>query len=133
MARIRNQVKGILHPDINAGQFGRYNISSLYFDENGVAVSIVEKPSRPATGFWEDNGKTYYYIDDEMVVDDWVTVDGKMYYFNGNGYMVSDTTLVIDDCICVFAEDGELVSKDRLATYNGFLALNGRHTITKME
>lgn len=95
-------------------------------DENGAIVGVVEKESRPSTGFWEENGKTYYYIDDVMVVSDWVVVEEGTFFFDENGRMLTNTTCIIDNAVCLFGADGKLVSKDSLDEYNGFLALNNK-------
>ena len=95
------------------------------FGSDGVMTSKVEKPSKPSTGFWTEKGHTYYYIDDVMVVSAWVEVDGKEYYFDANGYMVT-TESVIDNAICKFAEDGSLISRESLDTYSGFVTISGK-------
>lgn len=94
-------------------------------DENGMVVSVVEKPTKPSTGFWTEDGHTYYYVDDVMVVNGWVTVEEGTFYFDGNGYMVTKTC-IIDNCVCTFNEDGSLASKDSLDSYDGFLTIGGK-------
>ena len=37
----------------------------------------------------EDDGKTYYYIDDIPTMDDWQTIDGAQYFFDSEGSMVT--------------------------------------------
>ena len=93
-------------------------------DENGMIVGKEAKPTRPATGFWTEDGHTYYYVEDVMVTSTWVEVEGKQYYFDVNGYMVTKES-VIDNALCTFNADGSLATREELGSYNGFLTLEG--------
>ncbi len=94
-------------------------------DESGVIVKTEAKPTRPATGFWTEGGYTYYYVEDVMVTSNWVEAEGKQYYFDESGHMVTDER-VIDNALCKFNADGSLASREELSTYNGFLDLGGK-------
>ncbi len=102
-----------------------YNGVIYVTDENGAIISATEKPSRPATGFWKEDGYTYYYIDDVMVTNDWVVVEEGTFYFGADGRMVTKTS-IIDNAVCTFNADGTLASKESLDTYDGFLSIDGK-------
>ena len=94
------------------------------FGPEGYATSIVDKPVKPSTGFWKEGGYTYYYVDDVAVKSAWVEAEGKEYYFDANGHMVTKQT-VIDNAICTFNADGSLKTRESLDTYNGFITISG--------
>lgn len=102
-----------------------YNNQIITTDASGVIVNIEAKPTRPETGFWTENGHTYYYQNDVKVVSAWVEAEGKQYYFDANGYMVTDRR-VINNALCTFNADGSLASREELSSYNGFLSIGGK-------
>ena len=58
-------------------------IGDYYVDESGKWLESYRKPH------WEFRGSNWYYLnaDGSCVKNQWMTVDGKLYYFNASGYM----------------------------------------------
>lgn len=44
-------------------------------------------------GSWGKNDTGWFYLKDngQYATNEWDTINGKYYYFDGNGYMLSDT------------------------------------------
>lgn len=58
-------------------------IGDYYVDESGKWLESYRKPH------WEFRGSNWYYLnaDGSCVKNQWMTIDGKMYYFNASGHM----------------------------------------------
>ena len=69
------------------------------------------------TGWTEENGRTYYYLEDGTAASGWMEVDGNQYYFGPDGLLESGFREV-DGVTYFFREDGTKVS--------GWIDVNGR-------
>ena len=58
-------------------------IGDYYVDESGKWLESYRKPH------WEFRGSNWYYLnaDGSCVKNQWMTIDGKLYYFNASGHM----------------------------------------------
>ena len=58
-------------------------IGDYYVDESGKWLESYRKPH------WEFRGSNWYYLnaDGSCVKNQWMTIDGKLYYFNSSGHM----------------------------------------------
>ena len=81
--------------DLNDGAMVKNKVMKIdgfkyTFGPNGYATEVEEIPAKPSTGFWSYEGITCYYKDGVMVVSDWVEEEGKQYYFDEAGQMVTE-------------------------------------------
>lgn len=54
--------------------------------EYGSAQTVIEGWKQDGNGWWYQNA------DGSYPVNQWKEIDGKQYYFGGDGYMLHDTT-----------------------------------------
>ncbi|MBQ2972497.1 MAG: phosphodiester glycosidase family protein [Ruminococcus sp.] len=101
------------------GEYNYYGI--IYnFDEEGRLIS----------GTWvtDDNGTRYYRYKNTYYYFTFAEIDGKTYYFDKNGYMVTGYANVLNSPIGgtfkwhLFAEDGELIQ-----VCDGIMDVNGTY------
>lgn len=75
-----------LPSNVSASDLGEY--AKYVINANGSTTPTVAtgKWVENTTGWWYDNGDGTY------PVNTWKEINGKQYYFDGNGYMLHDTT-----------------------------------------
>lgn len=81
-----------------------------------LAVLCLCGCGRP-TGWAEEDGRTYYYLDDGTAASGWLEIDGSQYYFGADGLLKSGFR-DIDGVTYYFTEDGAKVS--------GWVEVDGR-------
>ena len=64
---------------------------------------------RKQTGWVEDDGRTFYYLEDGSAAAGWMEIEGNQYYFSVNGRLESGFRAV-DGVTYYFTEDGAKVS-----------------------
>ena len=69
------------------------------------------------TGWVEENGRTYYYLEDGTAASGWLEVDGSQYYFGPDG-LLERGFRDVDGVTYYFDEDGSKVS--------GWIDIDGR-------
>ena len=87
-----------------------------------VAVMIVGSTMTAYAGEWKQEGTTWKYQQDDGTYcnNGWKWIDGKCYYFDGNGYMLSNTT----------TPDGYQVDASGAWVVNGVVQTQGTSTTT---
>ena len=85
-----------------------------------VAVMIVGSTMTAYAGEWKQEGTTWKYQQDDGTYcnNGWQWIDGKCYYFDGNGYMLSNT----------ITPDGYTVDSSGAWTVNGVVQTQGTGT-----
>lgn len=77
-----------------------------------MAVTLSVSMSMTAlAGQWKQSGTDWKYEDNGSCLTGWQWIDGKCYYFDGNGYMLSNTT----------TPDGYTVDSSGAWTVNGIV------------
>ena len=61
------------------------------------------------TGWVEENGRTYYYLEDGTAASGWLEVDGSQYYFGSEG-LLEGGFRDVDGVVYYFSGDGAKVS-----------------------
>ena len=69
------------------------------------------------TGWAEEDGRTYYYLEDGSAASGWLEIEGSQYYF-GEGGLLRSGFRDVDGVIYYFSEDGAKVS--------GWVEVDGR-------
>ena len=69
------------------------------------------------TGWVEEDGRRYYYLEDGAAASGWLEVDGSQYYFGADG-LLEGGFQEIDGAVYYFSEDGAKVS--------GWIDIDGR-------
>ena len=87
-----------------------------------VAVMIVGSTMTAYAGEWKQEGTTWKYQQDDGTYcnNGWQWIDGKCYYFDGNGYMLSNTT----------TPDGYQVDASGAWVVNGVVQIQGTSVTT---
>ena len=62
-------------------------------------------------GWINENGNTYYYENASMATG-WKTIEGKKYFFWGDGIMARSGTVEIEGITCTFSADGALIEQN---------------------
>lgn len=58
-----------------------------------TSISVLAFSSIGASAEWKKDGKGWWYTEGNSYATGWRTIDGKLYYFDYNGYMAHDTTI----------------------------------------
>ena len=89
-------------------QTGWIDIDSgkCYFNESGIML----------TGWQYIDNNTYYFDSEGKMAIGWTEIDGYVYYFDVTGTMVSNCTVLIDNNVCTFNENGVLVDQYTVET-----------------
>lgn len=84
----------------------------------GLAVMLASSMSMTAfAGQWQQDTIGWWYEQDGGYAIGWQWIDGKCYYFDGNGYMAKDTVI-----------DGYTLNADGQWTVNGIVQTQGEST-----
>lgn len=73
-----------------------------------TTVPPTTEPPAPKLGWVEEDGKRYYYGEEDVMSTGWVEIEGQRYYFKENGAMATGK-VVIDEVNRYFASNGEEV------------------------
>ena len=75
-----------------------------------TAAETKAAEKKEVTGSWQKNDKGWWYqmSDDTYYADGFAKIDGKDYYFNAEGYMVTGK-ITINGVTYQFGDDGALV------------------------
>ena len=89
------------------------------------------------TGWAEENGRTYYYLEDGTAASGWQEIDGSQYYFGSDG-LLEHGFREVDGSTYYFSEDGSRASgwvdvegrryylRQSGSLVTGWLSLNGQ-------
>ena len=91
---------------ISKDMMGEYTYSYYCFDADG----------RMQTGWYEEYGNKYYYMNDGKAASGVQEVDGATYYFGYGGEMQTNTSWQDEKNIYYFGEDGKLTNTISLET-----------------
>lgn len=90
-------------------------VTQSYANENlKQEVKVKARQSKIQNGWVKDEyGDWSYYKNGEMLKETWLKDNGKWYYIDNYGYMVSNTSLYIeeDEKRYVFSSNGSLIEK----------------------
>ena len=93
---------------------------SYRIDDNGfVVIGWYETES------WSGTVDRYYYDENGCAANGVTTVDGEEYYFNEDGLMQRDATVVVEGRILYFGEDGKLA--DSAVYKEGWMNFRGNY------
>lgn len=73
-----------------------------------TTVPPTTEPPAPKLGWVEEDGKRYYYGEEDVMSTGWVEIEGQRYYFKETGAMATGK-VVIDEVNRYFASNGEEV------------------------
>lgn len=80
--------------------------SKYYFADSGAML----------VGWQYIDNSTYYFDSEGKMAVGWTEIDGYVYYFDAAGTMVSNCTVLIDNNVCTFNENGVLVDQYTVET-----------------
>ena len=89
----------------------------VFFVLAALITALVLYGCGKQTGWVEEDGRTYYYLEDGTAASGWLEVDGRQYYF-GEGGLLKSGFREVDGVIYYFSEEG--------AKTSGWVDVDGR-------
>lgn len=109
--------------DKNGVMLKNTTVNGKKLDENGILIpesSFISDDKSKYPGWYQQNDKWRCKLEGEDLVITWLkTGNGKWFYFDNQGNLVSNTTLRIGSKDYVFADNGLCTNKNRGWEYYG--------------
>lgn len=109
--------------DDNGVMLKNTTVNGKKLDENGILIpesSFISDDKSKYPGWYQKNDKWRCKLEGEDLVSTWLkTGNGKWFYFDNQGNLVSSTTLRIGSKDYVFADNGLCTNKNRGWEYYG--------------
>ena len=102
------------------------------YDQEGAKYYLTDESGAiNQTAGWKEYKFHRYYAKEGGVLytDELTIIDGKSYYFNGNGEMVVNTAEYVGDRLCYFNTNGEMV--DSVDSFTGTKEFHGLTYLNK--
>ena len=100
------------------------------FAEDGKM--IIEEPTEPKNGIYEEDGSFYYYVNDVRTYAGLIEIDGAYYYVKTSGevvhsrsYWITKTNDLMPEAAYDFDDEGKMIIKELEELKNGIVAEDG--------
>ena len=109
------------HPNMFSGNYLTREVLEVAFgylepDENWYQINSVQESDNNYEWKETEDGHKICYLNGEQLIDECLKIDGEYYYFDSDGYMVTNTWYHDGDLLRYFREDGTAIRNHSTST-----------------
>ena len=109
------------HPNMFSGNYLTREVLEVAFgylepDENWYQINSVQESDNNYEWKETEDGHKICYLNGEQLIDECLKIDGEYYYFDSDGYMVTNTWYHDGNLLRYFREDGTAIRNHSTST-----------------